>query len=120
MIKPYIGPDWPNDKNNTFNGKVTIRLECSKPTNKIVFHSKDLNLISIGLTRVKTGSDERQNVSFTWIWPDEETDFVTVITSQACQNEYVYYLTIDFSGKIVKELFGFYQSNYADSTNKMH
>ena len=97
-IQPFIGENEPF----TFNGKVKIYFKCLNETNKVVLHSKDLNITSTKLLYISI-----REVSI-----DAETDFLTLFTANSLKKDQNYELEIEFSGFILKTLYGFYRSSY--------
>ena len=118
-VKTYVGVNenlWPAEKNYQFEGTIKMHLICDKPSDQIVFHSKNLNLSSIEIS-----SDEDKNVEIIRTTePDVETDFVYVNLKKKCNVKNTYQLTVNFSGLLVNELYGYYRSSYTDSKNKTH
>lgn len=107
-IKPYIsGPDIDGNKSFTFDGNVKIYFECVNETNKIVLHSKGLNIISKKLTE----KDSNKVIRIIEQTIDTETDFLTFTNTGLSKNTQ-YVLDIDFGGRILDELYGFYRSSY--------
>ncbi len=118
-VKTYVGVNeslWSADKNYHFEGSIIMHLTCIKTSNEIVFHSKNLILSSIEIS-----SENDQNVQIIKSTEaDIETDFVYVKLNKMCNLNNTYQLIVNFSGVLVKELYGYYRSSYVDSKNQTH
>jgi hypothetical protein len=90
-----------------------MHFTCSNPTQKIVFHSYNLNLnrnsMALGSNGDNGISIDNNNVEIDLI-----RDFVTVSMNRACLKDVDYSLKINFTGEILNSLFGFYRSSYID------
>ena len=113
-IKTYIGFEY--EDNFRFDGIVTMHLKCLTPTNKIVFHSKNLQ---INDSILKSDEDANVKIARTSI-ADIETDFVIIYLKDNCKEGAIYKLMVTFNGIIANELFGFYKSSYTDSNKTEH
>ena len=118
QIKPYIGsPSLYGNKSFTFTGEVSINFTCLTPTNKIVLHSKNLNIMKYSIE-----SESIENIELMpQVDKDEKTDFLTFYTTDTLESGLNYTLHIEFSGKIPNKLFGFYRSSYLNKEeNKIY
>jgi len=103
------------EKDFEYEGKISISYICSRPTNKIVFHSQELKLNEFDLIALK----EEEHIELTEVVEyDIERSFVTLTTIQNCKTNATYILNIDFEGRILNELHGFYKSSYV--THQSH
>jgi aminopeptidase N len=93
-----------------------MHFVCSTPTNKVVFHSLDLKIDAPKLA-ISSLTDLTirllKNVEF-----DEKRDFVVVYLTDDCKQGQKYVLTIEYTGLISSNLYGFYRSSYVDNQNK--
>jgi hypothetical protein len=102
-IKTFLDSNlsmWPAEKDDTFEGSVNISFKCVDPTEKIVFHSKGLNLKRFRLT---------PNINIESFTVQDDTDFVILKLDQNCQIEKEYTLNILFSNNLDSQLFGYYK-----------
>jgi hypothetical protein len=91
-----------------YDGEVKIYFECLEATDKIVFHSLNLNLNSL-----KLESRKDPNVKLIdSVFFDTHTEFVILHMNKKCIVEADYMLAINYTGKILDELYGFYKSSY--------
>lgn len=121
QIKPYIGsPSLYGNKSFTFTGEVSINFTCLIPTNKIVLHSKNLDITKYSIESIE--SDSIANIELMPQFDkDEKTDFLTFYTTDTLESDSNYTLHIEFSGIIPNKLFGFYRSSYLNKEeNKIY
>ena len=118
-MQPFIGPDY-GVLSFTTKGEVNLHFECTNPTDKIVFHAKDLKIDEkeLNLQSINdTDPDLKTLYSFTY---DEEREFVTVPFNRNCKKNMKYELEIQFTGIISDKLYGFYRSSYVDRNGVTH
>jgi hypothetical protein len=113
-LKPYIGRNeaWSAEKDFTFEGIMNFNFVCAKPTNKIVLHSKDLDIFAdrLEITSVDDPAMEiSKNLEF-----DIRREFVSVTMSKACVQGNKYVLKMEYTGRLLPQLYGFYISSYID------
>ncbi len=112
QIRPYIGsPSLYGNKSFTFTGEVSINFTCLTPTNKIVLHSKNLDIKKYSIESIESESTKNIELS-SQVDKDEKTDFLTFYTTDTLESGLNYTLHIEFSGIITNKLFGFYRSSY--------
>ncbi len=122
-IRPYIGESAQyGEKAFTYDANLTVKIECMEATNKIVMHSKGLN---IDATKLNIEAiDAEASVDGMYVLKsftiDKERDFLTFTLTKECIVKKTYYLTIVYTGEITKSVFGFYRSSYTDSTGKTY
>lgn len=90
---------------------------CVNPTNKVMFHQKELNLTFISLTSQDDPDLKITNPNFEF---DTKKDFVTGYFNQECKRNAVYALKVKFEGIILDKLYGFYRSSFLDSNGVRH
>jgi hypothetical protein len=106
---------WKDEKAFTFDGTMVMYFTCLKPTKKVTFHSKELNL-----TFVEFRSFNHDGINMSNVFDyDIETgkDFVIGNLNNDCKPNATYSLKLSFSGKILDKLSGFYKSSYQDINN---
>ena len=110
-LQPFIGPEEIyGDKAFTFEGKIDMTLICEEPTNTIHFHADELSLY---FNKVELTSQDDLGISFSQnLEFDSEMLYFTIKLYRKCKEKSKYILTVPFSGKISKNLLGFYQSSY--------
>ena len=112
-IKPYIGASF-GDKSFTFEGSMKIHFTCTKPTNKIIFHLKDLNFKN---ETIKLSSSNDSTLSIVLPWANDfQREFFIANFSRNCSQGVSYILNLEYVGQISKNLVGFYRSSYVDKT----
>lgn len=114
-IKPYVGPNY-QEKSFTFEGSIEMHFRCVKPTDKIIFHQKDLNLTHKNLSSYNDPELEI-NSEFKF---DYDKDFVTLNFNKNCKKDANYTLGIKFDGVLLDKLYGFYRSSFQDKDNKKY
>ncbi|KAK6617705.1 hypothetical protein RUM44_005293 [Polyplax serrata] len=119
------------NKNFTFDGRVWIQMNCVKPTNKIVLHSKNLVIdeanvlvtLHDGLKSDKKAKFERQcisnckdgfNLKILNHWYHDDYEFYVITLAEELQPGLIYSVTIPYHGEITQGLVGFYRSSYKD------
>lgn len=122
-VKPYIGPEEVyGNKAFTHEGKMTIHLNCTKPTKQLKFHA--LNLKIDGST-IEMRADDGLALSFNKnISYDKEREYYTLDFDTEIQPNFnkdnYYILTIPFSGDIITQLYGFYRNSYVENGVTYH
>ncbi|CAC5387007.1 ANPEP [Mytilus coruscus] len=107
-LQPFIYGSNPVDF--YFKGKVKIEMECRRSTNEIVLHSNKLN-IATSSVRIETMTPE-QNPIIPTIEFDTVNQFLILKTNTQFVSGSSYSLYIEFSGPLLPDLAGFYQSSY--------
>lgn len=117
-IKPYIGENaaWTADKVWTFEGNIVMHFTCDQPTNKLIFHSLNLDLDTANM-RLESPTDNTISVDRT-VQYDSVRDFVIVTMNKQCQKSAEYSFHLNFGGKILESLYGFYRSSFVDQTGQ--
>lgn len=116
-IKPYVGPSEKyRSQAFTFEGWIEMHFQCVKPTSKIVFHQKELNL-TIG--NFSSQNDPELKIASDFEF-DLKKDFVTLYFNRNCKQNSNYSLGLKFEGVILDKLYGFYRSSFSDKNNKKH
>ena len=113
-IKPYIGTNETyGDKAFTFEGQMKMHLTCIEPTNQIVFHAYELNILENSLAVLDSNG---QQISLRGKAEYElKRNFMTLTLDQTCKQNSNYTLGIKYTGLISEELDGFYRSSYTDA-----
>ena len=107
QIRPFIGETkLYGNESFTFRGQVSISFTTREFTNKIVLHSKNLEIKNYSI------SIANESISITQIYKDEKTDFLTFSTDLFLESGMNYTLKIEFNGIISNKLYGFYKSSY--------
>lgn len=117
-IKPYIGRNeaWAADKDFTFEGSIDMHFTCDNPTNKIIFHAAEMTIIESSLT-IRSTTDTTISVGKSYEY-DKRREFVTVTMNKQCTKGATYILSMDYDGKVLGTLYGFYRSSYIDENGK--
>lgn len=103
------------ENNFSFEGKVWIKIQCLRPTNKIILHAKDLEIMEkeVTLKQITTPND-------TVVIPvnshnyAKENDFYIVMLGQRLVPGNTYRFYIPFKGMLNEGLAGYYRSSYFD------
>jgi hypothetical protein len=100
-----------------FKGAVSINFTCSKETNKIVLHMKDIDLDNSTL-RVSSLSDREFTAmeKFAWTY-DPVTQFFVAEVKNSFKVNHNYTFSADYKGYTKYDELGFYRSFYYDSNN---
>ena len=115
-IQPFIGnQEQYGSMSFKFIGEISMHFTCQIPTNKIVFHSKNLDLKNYNLYSLDTA--ENESISILDIDFDSIREFAIISIDQDCKFNSTYLLNINYTGDISENLTGFYRSSYVDSLN---
>jgi aminopeptidase N len=113
-MKTYIGTNnaWPDEKAFTFEGYTIINFVCEKPTQKIILHSRNLEIN--GNQLVLESADDNgigvgNNVEYELL-----REFLTLTMTRECKQGAKYSLKLNYTGPITNDLLGFYRSSYVD------
>lgn len=109
----YLHPDLTS---GTFTGNVAIHLNITQPRDFILIHIKYLTISS---TSVHKGIESNgEQISLGDIFEYAPNEFWVVKLRSGIQPG-LYTVNMDFTGSLVKDIVGFYKSNYYNSdTNK--
>lgn len=100
------------DENNfTFTGTVVIHVRALEKTPSITLHARQLTINS-----VKLESETRDDVKLDKFTYDKTTEFLTIPTMTQLEAGQKYVLTVQYTGELRADLFGFYRSSYVNST----
>ncbi|CAF0815629.1 unnamed protein product [Brachionus calyciflorus] len=117
-IKPYVGPkELYGDKAFSFEGQIEMEFLCAKPTNKVMFHQKELKLT---LVKFKSEQDPDLKITNPNFEFDYKKDFVSAYFDRDCKENVNYSLTVKFEGVILDKLYGFYRSSFLDKQQQRH
>lgn len=117
-LQPYFpaGQDiwYPPERNFTFDGNVTITIDCVEKTDNITLHMYKIHLKNESIRLVDTVNGEQVQLSgHTY---DKKTQFVTFfLRSGSLQPDHEYQLHLSYIGQLVgSDLAGFYPSSYLE------
>lgn len=117
-IKPsfydlFLHPDFDTQ---LFSGRVSIRLEVTRPISFVAVHAKSLDITETGLVRNLAGDDLTRDIPIARAFAHPEFDYwVTELDAPLDVGEYDLRLT--FNGKLSGKITGFYSSSYKDIEN---
>ena len=99
---------------STFDGQTIIKFTCIERTNSIVFHKLNLDFHGI-----KVQSDQNELIILSTSY-DVETQLFHVTLSELLVNNQNYSISIDYTGIVETDNFGYFKSYYFDDngTNK--
>jgi len=114
QIQAYIGTNetW-NEKAFTFDGMMNMHFTCVKPTNKVVFHVKDLFIDESKLELIKNNIQVPSIVKK--LEYDDVREFAILNLPSDCEQNANYTLKIVYTGLIGTNLYGFYRSSYVEN-----
>ncbi|XP_066600502.1 aminopeptidase A isoform X2 [Prorops nasuta] len=106
---------FPNLREGTFQGKVTILIDVKNKRNYIALHQKDLTITSTVLRTV----ENEENYDIELMPPSDISKYeIFVVTTKNEIQPGLYNLTFDFNGGLNDKIVGFYSSKYKDSQNR--
>ncbi|XP_038058558.1 uncharacterized protein LOC119729837 [Patiria miniata] len=115
LLQPFITTDDAQDslmgRNFTFDGLVTIKVECNKPTKTITLHTLELTLHEPPkVTSLRDGVDAKdlfESYEF-----DKEYDFLVITLKESLMRGQDYEIKVNYSGELNDKLAGWYRSSY--------
>ncbi|XP_006822182.1 aminopeptidase N-like [Saccoglossus kowalevskii] len=114
-ITPYLDEE-DGDKRFTFDGDVTIDIDCIHPSNSITLHFLDLRIDTDSVQVTNKSNDEAVAVAGTMFI--SEYDFLIINLDRFIMTEHQYQIYIRFAGSLNTSKdpdgswFGFYSSSY--------
>ncbi|CDS43300.1 puromycin sensitive aminopeptidase [Echinococcus multilocularis] len=111
----YILELYPNARDFTFCGKVTICMALTQPTNSIVLNAKKIEIVS---ARVSNSALKSELIAPTKsIVYDEKQEKVTINFDSKLEKGDVA-LCLEYKGILADDMHGFYRSTYRDSSGE--
>ncbi|CDS36469.1 puromycin sensitive aminopeptidase [Echinococcus multilocularis] len=98
----------PNFSSLTFTARASVELQVIEPTNRIIFNSRGLEILSA------TYHDTRATITY-----DEEQEIVVFGFPTELQSGKGY-LNLDFHGEFANDMLGLYHSTYTDVMGKKY
>nr|XP_019533285.2 aminopeptidase N-like [Aedes albopictus] len=102
-----------------FKGTVDIYFEVAEPTQDIVMHLQELEIVSTELSRIPIGMGVPDFIDNPQYSVDTKTELVT-FTSQSELTVGKYILHVAYTGTMRRYQSGFFISSYRDESNKVH
>lgn len=100
-------------ENFTFDGKVTIHIDCKESTNSITLHSNKLDIpekyVSVRQWNTPSGINA---INVTSLAHDQRRQFVVLTLDQNLIVGHAYVMTMKFKGPLKNDLAGLYLSTY--------
>lgn len=119
QLKPYIGRNesWPEDRDFTFDGSIKITFKCTEPTDKIIMHAVDLNIdkSSISLDSLENTQSIQVEKNYQL---EAKRQFVIFNMGKQCAKDKIYILSMNYTGLISQNLYGFYRASYKTSSGQ--
>ncbi|XP_071139481.1 aminopeptidase N-like isoform X5 [Mytilus edulis] len=115
-LQPFIYDRNPADF--YFKGKVKIEMECRRSTNEIVLHSNKLNITTSSVTITPMSSG--QSIINPTIEFDTVNQFLILKTNTQFIVGSIYTVYCEFTGPLLPDLAGFYQSSYKRGNNTIY
>src|SRR5579872_6438279 len=100
----HLAPDLEAE---TFSGRVVIAAEAHEPVDRVALHAQELEITMAALR-----SGDRAIVPEVCQDPEHDDRIVLVLAEQVPAGPFE--LELDFSGKLLEQLHGFYRSSYTD------
>ncbi|CAG2231962.1 ANPEP [Mytilus edulis] len=115
-LQPFIYDRNPADF--YFKGKVKIEMECRRSTNEIVLHSNKLNITTSSVTITPMSSG--QSIINPTIEFDTVNQFLILKSNTQFIVGSIYTVYIEFTGPLLPDLAGLYQSSYKRGNNTIY
>ena len=114
-LQPFLTLDDATDsklrRHFTFDGEVSIKVECNTPTKTITLHTKNLTLhknpMVKSLSAGAAGADLFESYTFV-----NDYDFLVITLKEELEEAQDYEISIEYSGELNENLYGFYRSSY--------
>ncbi|KAK2183343.1 hypothetical protein NP493_315g04044 [Ridgeia piscesae] len=111
QLRPDIYGDDPGQFN--FSGSVDIHVNCTRQTDTITLHTKQLDILRASIEiQMGSGVSEEQSPKCVSWKEDKLREFLILSFDKALKPNFLYKLTIDFNGRIKRNLIGIYLSSY--------
>ncbi|VDM33125.1 unnamed protein product [Hydatigera taeniaeformis] len=115
--KVYVLELYPNAKDFTFHGRVTICMFLTQPTSSIILNAKKINVISAKARHSALQSE--LTVPMKSIMYDEKQEKVAIhFDSELAEGDID--LCLVYKGVLADDMHGFYRSTYKDSNGEEH
>ncbi|XP_038058008.1 aminopeptidase N-like [Patiria miniata] len=119
-LRPFLYDDDVADsklgKRFTFDGQVTVRVECIEPTDEITLHSKSITLHKSPIVRSVSTLDKTTDI-FESLKTVEEYAFMVIKLKEMMNPHQEYSIDMEYSGILGDDEAGFYPSMYLDPSN---
>ena len=115
-LKPYINDEdlVGTDKERfTFDGRVTIRVNCHRTTDRITLHYHDIDIVKINVF-TEDGRDIYEHM-----WEQEIYQFLYLEMKEFLKVGETYDVIIEYVGKLNDGLSGFYRSSYTNAAGEV-
>lgn len=120
-VQPYFpsGSDivYPPNRNFTFDGNVTITIECDEKTDNITLHMYKITLDNDSIQLLDVTDGQANAIDVASHSYDKKTQFVTFFlrSGTTLQPGHTYQLHLSYIGQLVAaDLAGFYPSSYVE------
>lgn len=105
FVEPLLTPG-----NFTFNGRVTIKSDVEKTTDKIVLHAFQINVTNVEV--FKSHDQDPKPIKVTNITKDEKYDFLNVFLKTPIEPPNQITILINYVGVLNREMRGLYRTSY--------
>lgn len=110
---PFIEPN-----NFTTLGEVTISLNCTEDTDRIVFHINDITIHEKFVTVTETKKDQTLDIPIKEFMYETEKQRLTIVVNTLLLAGNQYDLYLKYTGTLNDLLQGFYRISYYDYTRR--
>ncbi|XP_071788435.1 aminopeptidase N-like isoform X2 [Asterias amurensis] len=115
ILQPFLTPDDATDshlqRHFTFDGDVSIKVECNRPTQTITLHTKNLTLHRNPIVKSRSAGAAAEDLFQSYKFVGE-FDFLVITLREELQVAQDYEISIAYSGELNENLYGFYRSSY--------
>ncbi|KRY01955.1 Aminopeptidase N [Trichinella pseudospiralis] len=102
----------PSDKLFTFDGNLTVEIECISSTKNITMNLEEINIVASSLKLIEKNTKKKIEFSNPAFEVESVAQMVTFYPVSELEPNKRYFLSMSYTGKLADDLQGFYRANY--------
>ncbi|KRZ70076.1 Aminopeptidase N [Trichinella papuae] len=102
----------PSDKLFTFDGNLTVEIECINSTKNITMNVEEIDIIASSLKLIEKDTKKKIEFSNPAFEVESVAQMVTFYPTSELEPNKRYFLSMSYTGKLADDLQGFYRANY--------
>ncbi|KRX63712.1 Aminopeptidase N [Trichinella sp. T9] len=109
---PNSATTLPSDKFFTFDGNLTVEIECISSTKNITMNVEEIDIIASSLKLIEKDTEKSIEFSNPPFEIENVAQMVTFYPTSELEPNKRYFLSMSYTGKLADDLQGFYRANY--------
>ncbi|KRX35563.1 Aminopeptidase N [Trichinella murrelli] len=109
---PNSATTLPSDKFFTFDGNLTVEIECISSTKNITMNVEEIDIIASSLKLIEKDTKKSIEFSNPPFEIENVAQMVTFYPTSELEPNKRYFLSMSYTGKLADDLQGFYRANY--------